>query len=98
MRNRLALLHTAGSDLEMMMKKAIFLVLCLAASLAWAQDSDETGLDMTEEVDLRVSVIENIDVTAEKAPVESFEEEDAEIDAILNEADALEDEEVSEEL
>ena len=81
------------------MKKTIVVVFCLAASVAWAQDSDEAGLDMTEEaVDLRVSVIENIDVTAEKAPVEPFDDEDTEIDAILDEAEALEDEDVSEEL
>ena len=79
------------------MRKLTFVAFCLAASVAWAQDGDEAGLDMTEEaVDLRVSVIENIDVTSEKAPVESFDEADPEIDAILDEAEKLEEDESSE--
>lgn len=43
-------------------------------------------------VDLRVDVFEVIDVTAEKAPVALAEETDADIDAILEEAEAIESE------
>ena len=66
---------------------------CMAASLAWAQDADETAVD---EVDLRISVLEVIDVTAEKTPAVSTDEPDADIDAILDEVEALEDDEFSE--
>jgi len=77
------------------MKKTVFAVLCLAASFAWAQDGDgdEDNTGDVEKVDLRVSVLEVIDVTAEKAPAVSADEPDADIDAILDEAEALEDEE-----
>ena len=47
-------------------------------------------------LDLRVSVIENIDVTVEKTPAVSADETDADIDPILDEAEALEDAETSE--
>lgn len=83
--------------LEMKMRKTILAVFCMAASLAWAQDSDDTRTDTVTQVDLRISVIENIDVTAEKEPVESIDEPDAEIDAILDAADALEEEDGAEE-
>ena len=78
------------------MKKIVFTVFCLAASFAWAQDGDETEAKDVENVDLRVSVIENIDVTAEKTPAVSAAEPDADIDAILDQAEALEDAEISE--
>jgi hypothetical protein len=80
----------------MKMKKTVLAVFCLAASLAWAQDSDDTKTDVVEAVDVRISVIEVIDVTAEKELVESIDEPDAEIDAILNEVDSLEKEDESE--
>ena len=78
------------------MKKTVFTVFCLAASFAWAQEGDETKAEDIERVDLRVSVIENIDVTAEKTPAVSADEPDADIDAILDEVAALEDDEISE--
>jgi len=78
------------------MRKTVFAVFCLAASFAWAQKGDETKVEDVEKVDLRVSVIENIDVTAEKTPAVSADEPDADIDAILDEAEALEDDEISE--
>ena len=79
------------------MRKTVIAVFCFAASLAWAQDSDETKTDVVEAVDVRLSVIEVIDVTAEKAPVESTHEPDEDIDAILDEAEALDEEYASEE-
>jgi hypothetical protein len=74
----------------MTMKTTVVAVFCLAASLAWAEDDGDSGTEATGEVDLRVSVIENIDVTAEKAPAIDAEETDAAIDAILEVADSLE--------
>ncbi len=78
------------------MKKLILAVFCLAAGLAWAQDSNETQSEDDNSVDLRVSVLEVINVTAEKTPAASADEPDAELDAILDEVAALEEDEVSE--
>ena len=78
------------------MKKVIFAVLCLTAGIGWAQDADKSNADDTDKVDLRMSVIESIVVTAEKAPVVSADEPDENIDAILDEAEALEDDEAKE--
>lgn len=75
------------------MKKTVFAALCMATSLAWAQDGNETEAEANEKVDLRVSVLEVIDVTAEKTPAVSADESNADIDAILDEAEALEDDE-----
>jgi hypothetical protein len=71
------------------MKKTVLAVFCLSASLAWAQDNDEADSEEVKKVDLRVSVIENINVTAEKPPVEAADEEDIEIESILDEAESL---------
>lgn len=78
------------------MKKSVFAVFCLAASLAWAQGDDEAQVDDAEKVDLRVSVLEEINVTAEKTPAVSADEPDEDIDAILDEAEALEDDAATE--
>jgi len=76
------------------MKKTIIAVFCLATSVAWAQDSDETKGTEDEGVDLYISTIENIDVTAEKPMVELVDDTDLDLDAILDEAEALEDDEI----
>ena len=78
------------------MKKIIFAVFCLTASAGWTQEANEKEVDESEKVDLRMSVIESIVVTAEKSPVTSDEGPDQEIDAILDEAEALEDDAASE--
>jgi len=65
----------------------------MAASVAWAQESQDVDAEEIDSVDLRVSVIENIDVTAEKSPVLSADEADSELDAILDEAEELENDE-----
>lgn len=78
------------------MRKTILVVFCLATSFAWAQESDGTQADDAEKVDLRVSVLEVIDVTAKKTPAISVDEQDADIAAILDEAEALEADETSE--
>lgn len=72
------------------MRKLFLAALSLAAGVAWAQDSNETNAEDDNKVDLRVSVLEVIDVTAEKAPAASADEPDADLDAILDEAAALE--------
>jgi hypothetical protein len=78
---------------EKTVKKTVFAAFCMAASLAWAQDDDVASAVAVDEVDERISVIEVIDVTAEKPPTLSADEQDPDIDAILDEAEALEDEE-----
>ncbi len=78
------------------MRKMILAVFGLAAGLAWAQESNETNAGEDNSVDLRVSVLEVIDVTAEKTPTAAADESDAELDAILDEAEALEVDEDSE--
>ena len=78
------------------MKMTLIAVFCLVAGIAWAQDGDETKAAADEEVDLYISAIENIDVTAEKPAAESVDDLDADINAILNEAEALEDDKVKE--
>lgn len=72
------------------MRKLFLAVFSLAAGVAWAQDSNETNAEEDNKVDLRVSVLEVIDVTAEKTPSASADEPDADLDAILEEAAALE--------
>lgn len=69
------------------MKKTVFALCCMAVSVALAQESQDVDGEEIDSVDLRVSVIENIDVTAEKSPAASADEPDLEIDAILEEAD-----------
>ena len=75
------------------MRKTVFVLCCMAASVAWAQESQDVDAEEIDSVDLRVSVIENIDVTAEKSPVLSADEADSELDAILDEAEELENDE-----
>jgi len=78
------------------MNKIIIAAIYLTASITWAQDADESEVDETEKVDLRMSVIESIVVTADKTPLVVTSKLDEEIDAILDEAEALEDEESDE--
>ena len=80
-----------GSSIEKgtTMKKAILAVTCLVAGGAWADDADLSRAVAVDEIDERISVIEVIDVTAEKPPAAEARP-DPEIDAILEAADALE--------
>ena len=71
------------------MRKLLFAILPFAAGLAWAETGEETGAGI-EALQIRLATIEQIDVTAEKTPLDSAASLDAEIDAILEEADALE--------
>ena len=73
------------------MKRLIIAAMCLAGSLALAQEEDENQTEgPIEEMQIRLTAMEQIDVTAEKTPVESSEDLDSEIEAILLDAEALE--------
>lgn len=78
------------------MKKLVFAVFCMAASVAWAQDGDDADSERDEKVELRVSVLEEINVTADKTPAVTDDEQDDDIDKIIDEAEAMEFEEDSE--
>ncbi len=76
------------------MKRLIIAAMCLAGGLALAQEDDEKETEgLIEEMQIRLTVMEQIDVTAEKTPVESSEDFDSEIESILADAEALEAEE-----
>ena len=73
------------------MKKVLITVLCMVAGIAWAQDEDASRAVAIDNVEERISVIEVIDVTSEKPPTSVAEEADEDIEAILDEAEAMED-------
>jgi hypothetical protein len=75
------------------MKRIIIAATCLACGLAFAQDDEEQTEEVIEEMQIRLVAMEQIVVTAEKTPVESSEDIDSEIESILLDAEALEDEE-----
>ena len=72
------------------MKRLFIAGLWLVGGLALA-DSDEQQ-EAVDLVQVRLSEIENIDVSSEKTPVEATENLDREIESILDEASALEEE------
>ena len=79
------------------MKRLIIAAMCFACGLALADQSDETQTEgPIEEMQIRLTAMEQIDVTAEKTPVESKEEFDSEIESILDDAEALETDEAEE--
>ena len=79
------------------MKILIIAVMCLAGGLALADEGDETQTKgPIEELQIRLTTMEQINVTAEKMPVESSEDLDSEIESILLDAEALEVEEAEE--
>ena len=69
------------------MKRVIAVLLCVAATSAYADDDA-----IIDELEVRLSEIENIDVTSEKTPAESSEAIDEEVDKLLDELEALESE------
>jgi len=74
------------------MKRIIIAAMCLAGGLALAQDDDEKKSEgPIEEMQIRLAEMELIVVTAEKTLVESGEDIDSEIESILDDAEALED-------
>ncbi len=75
------------------MKTLIIAAMCLAGGLALAQEDDENQTEgPIEELQIRLTAMEEINVTAEKTPLESIEDFDSEIESILDDAEALEDE------
>ena len=69
------------------MKRVIAMVLCVAATSAFADDDA-----IIDELEVRLSEMENIEVTSEKTPVESAESVDEEVDKLLDELETLESE------
>ena len=79
------------------MKILIIAVMCLAGGLALADEGDETQTEgPIEELQIRLTTMEQINVTAKKTPVESGADVDSEIESILLDADSLEGEEAEE--
>ena len=79
------------------MKILIIAVMCLTGGLALADEGDETQTEgPIEELQIRLTTMEQINVTAEKMLVESSEDLDSEIESILLDAEALEGEEAEE--
>ncbi|MCH8059200.1 MAG: hypothetical protein IIA11_01945 [Proteobacteria bacterium] len=79
------------------MKILIIAVMCLTGGLALADEGDETQTEgPIEELQIRLTTMEQINVTAEKMLVESSEDVDSEIESILLDAEALEGEEAEE--
>lgn len=77
------------------MKRLFIAGIWLVGGLALA-DSGDDNQGMVDMVRVRLAEIENIDVSAEKTPVEATESLDSEIESILDEASALEAEEAEE--
>jgi hypothetical protein len=69
--------------------------MCLAGSLALAQDETQTEGPI-EEMQIRLAAMEEINVTAEKTPIDTDGNFDSEIDSILSDAEALDAEEAEE--
>ncbi len=73
------------------MKRLIIAAMCLTCGLALADQGDETQTEgPIEELQIRLTAMEQIIVTAEKTPVESSDDFDREIESILLDAAALE--------
>ena len=79
------------------MKILIIAAMCLAGGLALADEGDEAQTEgPIEEMQIRLTAMEQINVTAEKTLVESSGDLDSEIESILLDAKALEAEEAEE--
>jgi hypothetical protein len=71
------------------MRTAILSVLLLSAGLVLAQEQENSAIEVPEDVIDELGMIEEINVTAEKPPIDDNEAIDADIEAILGEADEL---------
>ena len=69
------------------MKRIALAALCFAAPAAFADGQNE---ELIDEYEIRLSEMEVIEVTAEKSPVAIDDELDPDIEAILERAEALE--------
>ena len=76
------------------MKRLATLAVCLLGGIAFADDANDE--EIIDELEVRLSEIEVIDVTSEKSPGADDQDVDAEIEAILDEAEALESEDTAE--
>ena len=76
------------------MKQLAIVALCLGSGIALAENADDE--ELIDELEVRLSEIEVIDVTAEKTPVDTQQDLDADIEAILEKADELEAEDTAE--
>ena len=74
------------------MSKLMIAAICLVSGLAIAQDDEEKAEGPIEEMQIRLTTMEEINVTSEKTIVESTEDLDSEIESILSAAEELEDE------
>ena len=73
------------------MKRLIIAAMCLAGGLALTQEGDGKQAEgPIEELQIRLTAMEQIVVTAEKTLVESGEDFDSEIESILADAEVLE--------
>ncbi len=82
---------------EVTMKRLIIAAMCLTCGLALADQGDETQTEgPIQELQIRLTAMEQIIVTAEKTPVESSDDFDREIESILLDAAVLEAEEARE--
>jgi hypothetical protein len=82
---------------EVTMKRLIIAAMCLTCGLALADQGDGTQTaGPIEELQIRLTAMEQIIVTAEKTPVESSDDFDREIESILLDAAVLEAEEAAE--
>lgn len=68
------------------MRTAILSVLLLSAGLVLAQEQEKSAIEVPEDVIDELGMIEEINVTAEKPPIDDSEAIDADIEAILEEA------------
>ncbi len=79
------------------MKRLIIAAMCLTCGLALAGQGDETQTEgPIAELQIRLTAMEQIIVTAEKTPVESNDDFDREIESILLDAAVLEADEAAE--
>ncbi len=76
---------------EVTMKILIIAAMCLAGGVASAGEGDQTQTEGAfVDLQIRLTAMEQIIVTAEKTPLESSDDFDSEIDSILLDAEALE--------
>jgi len=74
------------------MKTLIFITACALTGLAWADNSTTVVKVYSLDVKERIQNLELIDVTVEKTVSEEVIELDADLKAILDDAEALEEE------
>jgi hypothetical protein len=72
------------------MRTLIFIAACALTGLAWADNGTSVVKVYSLDVKERIQTLELIDVTAEKSVSEEAEELDDELQAILDDAEALE--------